>query len=103
MTTLDEILNKDISDLTSLEMAIIEVWKINGLEHVAETASEALSTLQKRVEDYAERVQRLESILCAARDGEYDNAREIHAVERFLRKSISEYVQSTVKKIAKVE
>lgn len=38
-----------------------------------------------------ERIARLEAIIRAARHGEYNNAREIHAIEKFLSESMQEY------------
>ena len=40
-----------------------------------------------------ERVGRLESIILAARNGEYDNAHEINAIRKFLFESMQEYSQ----------
>jgi hypothetical protein len=48
-----------------------------------------------------ERIARLDSIIHAARHGEYDNAHDITAIRKFLYESMNEYLEWLNKKVSK--
>lgn len=64
-------------------------------EDAEKAAQEYLDLLARvaELDKYIERVSRLESIIQAARSGEYDNAHDITAIRKFLAASMTEYYE----------
>jgi hypothetical protein len=65
--------------------------ELDTLHARAERAEERERKMETQRDAYMNRASRLESIVRAARSGEYDNAHEINAIRRFLFDSMEEY------------